>query len=336
MKIKNINDNRQYSINKKKSSKDVKHPVVLLKYNVINKNYINLENSQKRKSSVNNLINKDKNKKSKKKKMKFSPNQYYLIQINANNTSRKEPPNSNIILDNYQYETAIKYDKRDFFRIFFICLLYKENILKLIMFKIPIFMRGLNLCHFIFIYSSDLAFNTIFYSNEKISEKYHYQGYNSFYFSLVNNIVKNLLSAMLSLGVVNLFQFLIDSRIYFENVFRKEEKKMRKDKNYKINKATKCKILNEIREISAKLKNKIIIFLISEFSLMLFFYYFVTAFCEVYKKTQLSWIIDCLISIFLSIATEVFIAWVITIVYTIAIKYKIKILYKIILFCYHL
>ena len=141
---------------------------------------------------------------------------------------------------------------------------------------------------------------------------------------------------MLSLGVVNLFQFLIDSRIYFENVFRKEEKKMRKDKNYKINKATKCKILNEIREISAKLKNKIIIFLISEFSLMLFFYYFVTAFCEVYKKTQLSWIIDCLISIFLSIATEVFIAWVITIVYTIAIKYKIKILYKIILFCYHL
>ena len=335
LKIKNINDERQNNINKKKGSKDVKNPVVLLKYNVINKNYINLENSKKRKSSVNYFINKDKKKKSKKKKLKFSPNQYYLIQINANNTSRKEPPNSNIILDNYQYETAIKYDKRDFFRIFFICLLYKENILKLIMFKIPIVMRGLNLCHFIFIYSSDLAFNTIFYSNEKISEKYHYQGYNLFYFSLVNNIIKNLLSAILSIGVVNLFQFLIDSRIYFENIFRKEEKKMRKDKNYKINKETKCKILNEIREISSKLKNKIIIFLISEFSLMLFFYYFVTAFCEVYKKTQVSWIIDFLTSYLLSILTEIFLTWILTLFYIVSIRYKIKFVYTIVLFIYN-
>ena len=197
-------------------------------------------------------------------------------------------------------------------------------------------MRGLNLCLLIFIYSSDLALNTMFYTNEKISEKYHYEGTNLLYFSLVNNIVKSLLSAIISLGLVNLFQFLIDSRIFFEAVFRKEEKKMRKNGKYTINIATKKKILKEIAEISTKLKRKIIIFIISEFSLMLFFFYFVSAFCEVYKSTQISWIIDCLISILLSILTEAFISWIIAISYTISIRYKIKILYKIVIFLYHL
>jgi hypothetical protein len=214
--------------------------------NIYNKNYINTIKSKKSRSSpINKLIKKDKNKKSKEKKIKFkfSPDQYYLIQIDANNTCRKVPPNSNIILDNYQYETAIKYDKRDFFRILYICLLSKEHILKAIFFKIPIFMRGLNLCLLIFIYSSDLALNTMFYTNEKISEKYHYEGTNLLYFSLVNNIVKSLLSAIITLVLVNIFQFLIDSRIFFEAVFRKEEKKMRKNKNYTINIATKKKIL---------------------------------------------------------------------------------------------
>ena len=195
-------------------------------------------------------------------------------------------------------------------------------------------MRGINLCLLIFIYSSDLAFNTIFYSNEKISENYHYQGYNLLYFSLVNNIVKSLLSTVISLSLINIFQFLINSRTNYENVFRKEEKKMRKDKNYKINKVTKIKILKEIREISAKLKKRIIIFLISEFLLMLFFYYFVTAFCEVYKKTQISWIIDCLVSILLSITSEVIMAFMIALAYTISIKFKKELLYRIVIFLY--
>ena len=329
--VNNINDRK--SIFQKKKS--IKKSVVLIKYNVYSKNYINIHKSNKSVSSVNNLKSKKKIKKIKKNKIKFSPDKYYLIQMDANNTSRKEPPNSNVILDNYQYETAIKYDKRDFFRIFYICLLCKENILKLIMFKIPIFMRGLNMCLFIFIYSSDLALNTIFYSNEKISEKYHYQGYNLFYFSLVNNIIKALLSALISILLVSLFRLLIDSRVKYEAVFRKEEKKMRSNKNYKIDKATNNKILIEIAEISKKLRKKILIFLISEFTLMLFYFYFVTAFCEVYKQTQISWIIDCFISIIISIVTEVFISWVIAILYTVSIRYKIKIIYRIVLFLYH-
>ena len=92
--------------------------------------------------------------------------------------------------------------------------------------------------------------------------------------------------------LANVLQHLISSRKSYENAFRIEEKKMRKLKNYKVSKKTKLKIANKIRQISKTLKFKIVIFIIIEFSLMLFFYYFVTAFCEVYKNTQISWLSD--------------------------------------------
>ena len=48
------------------------------------------------------------------------------------------PINSDFILDNYNYEIAIKYDNRIFWRLFYICVLAKENIINIIFFKIPL------------------------------------------------------------------------------------------------------------------------------------------------------------------------------------------------------
>jgi hypothetical protein len=54
-------------------------------------------------------------------------NDYNLIQLNANNSSNNIPPESKYFLDNYNYEEAIKYDKRSFCKIYNICILAKEN-----------------------------------------------------------------------------------------------------------------------------------------------------------------------------------------------------------------
>ena len=89
-------------------------------------------------------------------------------------------------------------------------------------------------------------------------------------------------------------------------------------------------------KISTTLKYKIIIYLIIEFFFMLIFWYFVTAFCEVYEKTQISWMLDYFFSFLLSLATEIFVSWVIAIFYIISIKYHLKFIYKIVLFLYHL
>ena len=307
----------------------------MVNYKVYNKNYINIS-KEKENKHIKNILNTFQNKKKKSYKIKFSPDKYFLIQIDANNLTNIEPPNSNSILNNYDYETAIKYEKRFFFRIFYICLLSKQSIINLLLFKNPINLKILKLCLFIFNFSCDLAFNTIFYSNQNISEKYHFEGDNLIYFSFVNNIVKTISSSITSLVLIHLFKFFIDSRNKFENIFREEEKKMRKNRKYKVNRETKSKILNKIRETYVKLKYKIIIFLVSEFSLMLFFYYFVTAFCEVYTKTQMSWLSDFFVSFLISLLTEIFIAWVLALFYVLSLRYKIKCIYKIVIFLYNL
>ena len=189
-----------------------------------------------------------------KNKRLFSPNKYSLIQIDANNSSNTKPMNSNIILDIYDYETALKYDKRNYWRLFYICILAKENIINLFFFKTPLDIQSLRVCLFLFTYSCDLAFNTIFFTNENISDKYHYSGNNLFIFSILNNLIQSIISSIVGLILVNIFQHMIDSRGNFEDIFREEEKKMRKNKNYKVKKKTKLKIIENLKKIFSKLK----------------------------------------------------------------------------------
>ena len=129
---------------------------------------------------------------------------------------------------------------------------------------------------------------------------------------------------------------MIDSRGNFEDIFRKEERKMRKNKNYKVKKITKYKIIEKITKICSKLKCYVTFFIIIEFIIMLFFYYFVTAFCEVYNKTQNSWLYDFFISFLISLLTNIIVCCIIAIFYILSIRYKIKCIYNIVLFLYNL
>ena len=215
-------------------------------------------------------------------------------------------------------------------------MLAKGNVVNILLFKTPLDLQPLRIILFIFANSTDLAFNTIFYSNSSISDKYHYEGNSIFLFSLVNNLVQSIVSSVISIITVNLFQHMIESRGSFEDIFKEEEKKMRQNKKYKVSKETKIEILGQIRKIFSKLKCKIIIFLILDFSIILFFYYFVTAFCEVYKETQISWIYDFFISFLISLATEIVISLLIALFYTLSIRYKLNFIYKMVIFFYNI
>ena len=329
-----LNFNKRKTL-KNKNQKFMKlksmQPILLFDYKVLNKNYIKIKHEK-------NLTNNNgaKIKKNKKKNSILSSNSYSLIQIDANNSIDYKPQNSDFILDDYDYETALQYDNRNFWKILYICLLAKENIINIIFFKTPLGLRSIRICLFIFSYSCDLAFNTIFFSNENISDKYHYEGDNLFLFTLINNFIISLISSLVGLLLVNIFEHMIDYRSDYEDVFRNEEKKMRKDKNYKVSKKRKVEMLGEIRDISFKLKRNIYLFIIFEFSIMLFFYYFVTAFCEVYKKTQTNWLSDSISSFLISFAREIGESLLITIFYVLSVRYKKKFIYNIAFFLYNL
>ena len=229
----------------------------------------------------------------------------------------------NLFYDNYQ--EATKYEKRTFWKIWFATLILKVKLINLCFFNSQIELKPIKVCLVIFVYSCNFSLNTLFYFSNKISDKYHYKGNNLFLFTLFNNISICLISTFLSILIITFLAYLTNSKNEILNVI-KEGKKIKNNKNnHQIFKDKN--IINKFTNILNKLKEKIILFIFIELILLLFFFYFTTAFCEVYKKTQITWIIDCFTSFLISILSEILVSFIITILYIISLKNKISFLY---------
>ena len=175
----------------------------------------------------------------------------------------------------------------------------------------------------------NLALNALFYLSKNISDKYHYTGPNRIFYSLINNLTKALVSSITGYILLFIFQSLSQSSDNIIKIFRKQEDLLKKDKTYKVNNETKVKIFSEIKKILKCLTIKIILFVVFESLFILFFFYCVTAFCQVYFNTQVSWLLDSLSSYIISFFVTLVLSFLLTIMYKNAINYKIKILYKI-------
>ena len=231
----------------------------------------------------------------------------------------------NLFYDNYQ--EAIKYEKRTFWKILFATLILKEKLINLCYFHSQLELKPIKVCLVIFVYSCNFSLNTLFYFSNKISDKYHYKGNNLFIFTLFNNISICLVSTFLSILIITFLTYLTNSKNEILNVI-KEGKKIKNNKNnHQIFKDKN--IINKFTNILNKLKEKIVLFIFIELILLLFFFYFTTAFCEVYKKTQITWIIDCFTSFLISILSEILVSFIITILYIISLKNKISFLYTV-------
>ena len=260
--------------------------------------------------------------------------QFPLILINASNSKNHQTLKSNYVIGNYDFEEAITNERRGFFRIFFIYLISKENVLNIIFFNPPLELKPIRLCVFIFSFACDFALNALFYLSDNISDKYHYTGAYRELYALVNNLTISLVSTVVSFILLFFFQSLTQSSKKIENLFREQENLLKNDKEYKVNNETIKEIKNNIDKIIKCLKVKIMTFIFFEVILMLFFFYYTTAFCQVYPSTQVSWILDCISSYVISLAITLLISFLCTSFYKLAIKYRIKILYKIILLFY--
>ena len=248
--------------------------------------------------------------------------------MDANNISNSIPPESNYMLNNYDYNTALKYEKRTFWRILYIVMISKNNILNTFILNCPLESYYLRICLLLFTYTSDLALNTFFYFSDNISDRHHYSGDSLFWYSLINNILISLISTLLSIILGSILQSMTNSKNSIENEFKKEEEKMREDEKYFVSTERKNQIIEKIKNLLKCLKIKMVIFVFLDFIILLFFFYFVTSFCEVYSNTQISWISDAIVSIIISFPIEFAIALAITIVYILSLKYKWEKLYK--------
>ena len=217
--------------------------------------------------------------------------------------------------------------------IFYIFLLSKQAFFHAFLFRSPLESFHLRFCFLLFILSSDLALNAIFYLDDKISAKYKYAK-NLFLFTFSNNLTIILLSTLIGFIFMTFFTNLSNSINNLRDIFRNEEHKLKSNKKYKITDKRKKEIVNEIKKILKKHKIKVIIVIIIEVLLILFFWYYITAFCHVYSKTQLSWLLDSFLSILSRLIIELLMSLGFAKLYRIAVVANIKCLYKFVIFFY--
>ena len=268
------------------------------------------------------------------KQSKEKNNEFPLILINANNKGKYKPFNSDYILNNYDYNEAINYEQRSICRIFFIYLISKENVFNIIFINPNLELKPIRICIFIFSFACDFALNALFYLSDNISDRYHYNGSLRELYSLINNITISITSAIISFLLLFFFTSLTQSSNEIEQLFREQEILLKTDKKYKVNKDKKTQIINKIEKIMKCLKFKIVFFIIFELIFILFFFYYVVAFCQVYQKTQISWLLDCFSSYVISLIFTILLSYICALLYRLAIKNRKRILYKILMFIY--
>ena len=301
-KKKNINNNNNLKTNQKKT----KNPLV--------------NNTKKAENNIKKIKNYDLN----------------LITIDLNKLSQKYIPKikeSNITLYNYTMEEAFRYDRRNIIETFYIYLLSKQAFFHAFLYRTPLVLFPLRFCLLLFILSSDLALNAFFYFNDNISRKYK-NTKNLFIFILSNNMTVILLSTLVGFILLTLFTNLSNTTKAIRDVFKNEEKKIRKNKNYKVTQKRKDDIKKEIENILQKYKCKLIILFSFEIILMIFFWYYVVVFCHVFSGTQKSWLIDSALSMISRIIIDTLLCLLFSKIYRIAVASNYNCIYKIALFFY--
>jgi len=318
-----------HKIKKNKNHKKIKNKAKKLSFkdNIKNKNTQNMPTQDNTKNKSGEHINiDDKNN---------NNNDLNFISINLNLSRKKNyfPQNSYITLYNYTMEESFKYDKRQLCVIFYIFLLSKQAIFHAFLYRSPVEVFPLRICLLFFIISSDLALNAFFYFNDNISKKYRYTK-SLFLFTFTNNITVILLSTLVGFILLTLFTKLSNSTKAIRDVFKNEEEKLIKDKKYIITDKRKKEIQKEIENILKKYKIKIICLIIIELIFMLFFWYYVVAFCHVFKSTQISWILDSSLSMLSRIIIDALICFGLAKLYRIAVDSEMSCLYKVVIFLY--
>ncbi len=258
-----------------------------------------------------------------------------LISINLNNLSEQDisPKESNITLYNYSMKEAFKYDRRNILVIFYIYLLSKEAFFHAFLYKSPLVLFPLRFCLLLFIISSDLALNAFFYFNDNISRKYR-NTKNIFIFTLSNNMTVILLSTLITFIFLTLFTNLSNTTKDLRDVFKNEENKIRKNKNYQVTQTQKDKIKKNVENILSKYKCKIFFLFFIEIILMLFFWYYTVVFCHVFSGTQISWLINSALSMISRIIIDVLLCLLFSKLYRIGVRANYACIYKIALFFY--
>ena len=271
------------------------------------------ERTKNNKSKFRRKLNSSDEDKSKKVKFKNA------LESNSSLVEVPLPKKEDPVLDDYElnhlgYLAAIKLDKRNCGQIY-CSLLNRDQIIRSTCFACNDYnLFYVKILKLIFVIANLMAMNAFLFA-DKSFHKLFMSGVH-YYFSY--QILQIILSVIITYFVETFLCYITytDRYIYEIKIFYKNEKN--NDRIFKI-----------LRYIRIKL----ITFFIISFIILLFYWYFVSAFCAVYPNTQKIYLLDCTISFLIFCAIPFVVYAIITILRIIAIqdrdKKRCKCLYKI-------
>ena len=225
-------------------------------------------------------------------KQKFSKkalsNKIEKSHINSNSEQLFQSIND---LQDLDYEDAIILDKRSYLKIYWGFLVDSQIILGTFCTNNYLDIFIIKLSFFTITFQISFFLNALFYTDEYISDAYHNEGILDF----ISGLPKSIYSFVATLITTNLLRLLSSSK--------GELMKLIKEKR------TNQKYFHLIKLKLAKLSKKLIIYFILIYTFSIFFLYYVTAFCAVYRNSQKYWFYgflesfctDCLVSFIISI-----------------------------------
>ena len=238
--------------------------------------------------------------KEKKNKKRKKLNNYHHLDLIIN----KDDSIDKKQLNDVPFTQALRIDKRSLFEIFLYTIANKIEIINIFYYKNEYVHLSMNISLYLSCFLLDLALNCFFYTDDVVSEKYHNDGSLEMLTSLTLSFASNIFSSILTSLLRQLGEY--------------------SDKLEIIIKEINLKIYYYINMIKFKkhLKIRLLLFYIIQFSMYLLMTYYITIFCIIYSKSQISIMINYIYGVFESLIISLVVSIIITIMRYWSIKYK--------------
>ena len=184
-------------------------------------------------------------------------------------------------LNNLEYNLALNYDKRTYCEYYKSLLLTKHIFIFSFIYNKDYNSKIIKIDLFFINFIISYTVNALFFSDNTMHKIYKDEGSFNFIYQLPQIIYSTLISSILNI-ILNLFSLTEGNILSFKN--NKEKRNLTKRKN----------------KLQKKLNIKFALYFIISFIFLVFFWYYLSMFSAVYKKTQYHLIKDTLISFGLS------------------------------------
>ena len=304
-----LKEKKNKKISKKNKNISKKNKKIF-KRNKISKNEINSKNillinfgkkkTKKIKCNSNNKFNKNKILKKRNNKIFDFRNETagHIVDIEENDY-------------NYlPYSQALILDKRNIFIIYISLIKNKIDIISILFYPVEFTHKSLTLCVYMLDFLFSFFINALLYTDDVVSEKYHNNGQLDLFTTLFLSLTSNIISFII--------MYVIKKIVTYNEYLSRMVKDVHKKNEY----------ILTFKKLYLVLKIKVFFFFNISFILSLFITIYLLIFCQIYKNSQASLIINYLMGYIESLAYSVGVPLIICILRYLGLKRKLIYIYR--------